>query len=192
MVVLTNYRMSSSDEILPSDTNTSNNSGDSDSGGEKPKPTGVACKEPELNPSHDETKKDSDWYNLGGWKQVIIFNQEKFEFRQGVPDRHGTQHDVNSIKKTYKSLGWRIKVCNDLTISEIRKVMEDLSEVEYSAIAIFILSHGENNNIVKAYDGKYNFKRIIQAPLIPDNCPGLSEKPKMIFIQVGWDLTLYI
>ena len=63
--------------------------------------------------------------------------------------------------------------------------MSSLSEreVEYSALAIFILSHGEKNNILMAADNKYNL-RLITDSLIPDYCPGLIEKPKIIFIQV--------
>ena len=70
-------------------------------------------KETELH--SDKVKKDS--YNLKGQKKVIVFNQEKFESRFQMPERLGTQHDVKSIKKTFKSIGWLVKVYNDLTVS---------------------------------------------------------------------------
>ena len=171
--------------------------GDSDSGGDNVDfydtptiTTGINTKEPdpELNKreSVSDTKKDPHRYNLEGWKQGIIFNQEKFEPRFGLSTRYGTHHDVNSITKTFKSLGWLVDVYTDLTVSGIRQVMEDWSAAsdECVALSIFILTHGESNNILMAFDNKYNFRGTIQTPLLPDFCPGLKEKPKMIFIQV--------
>ena len=103
--------------------------------------------DPEVNynrQSESATTKDPDRYNLKGWKQAIVFNQEKFEPRFGLSTRHGTQHDVNSIKKTFESLGWLVDVYTDLTVSGIRQVMEELSDVsdECVALSIFILTHG--------------------------------------------------
>lgn len=137
--------------------------------------------EPRLGPVYE--KKVPPSYNLEGWKQVIIFNQYKFDSRFEVSNRDGTEYDVESIKNTFESIGWNVEVYNDLTVAGIRKVMEDMSDVECSALAIFILSHGESNNIIMAADSYYNLKGTIFDPLMPDNCPGLKEKPKLIFIQ---------
>ena len=138
--------------------------------------------EPRLGPVE---KKVPPSYNLEGWKQVIIFNQYSFDSRFEVSDRDGTEYDVESITNTFESIGWNVEVYNDLTVAGIRKVMEDMSDVEYSALAIFILSHGESNNIIMASDSYYNLKGTIFDPLMPDSCPGLKEKPKLIFIQVN-------
>lgn len=144
---------------------------------------GINESEPNLRPT--PKKKEPLSYNLEGWKLAIIFNQYKFESRFEYPDRDGTEHDVESITNTFEAIGWNVETYNDLTVEGIRKVMEDVSDVQdYSALAIFILSHGASNNIIMASDNYYNLKDTIIDALKPDNCPGLRERPKLIFIQV--------
>ena len=69
----------------------------------------------------------------------------------------------------------------------IRKVMMEkvqLSETEISALAIFILSHGEDNGTIFAADYPFRVDHDILFPLAADKCPGLAGKPKLIFVQV--------
>ena len=96
--------------------------------------------------------------------------------------------DVKAIQRTFKGLGdWKIDLHNDLTVAEIRKVMVDevqLSDQNLSALAIFILSHGEDNGTIFASDYPFRVDHDILFPLAADKCPMLAGKPKLIFVQV--------
>ena len=133
------------------------------------------------------THKDSPHYVLEGVKQVIIFNQKKFAQRLGLGERRGTEVDVKSIQQTFKSLDWSVDLYNDLKVAEIRKVILErvqISQTEISALAIFILSHGEDNGTIFASDYPFRVDHDILFPLAADKCPGLAGKPKLIFVQV--------
>lgn len=132
------------------------------------------------------THKDSPHYVLEGVRQVIIFNQKKFAQRLGLGERRGTDVDVKSIQQTFKSLDWSVDLYNDLKVAEIRKVILErvqLSQIEISALAIFILSHGEDNGTIFASDYPFRVDHDILFPLAADKCPGLAGKPKLIFVQ---------
>lgn len=146
------------------------------------RPPGAETKEPLVIP----TQKDSPHYVLEGVKQVIIFNQKKFAQRLGLGERKGTEVDVKSIQTTFKTLDWSVDLYNDLTVAEIRKVILEqiqLSEREISALAIFILSHGEDNGTIFASDYPFRVDHDILFPLAADKSPGLAGKPKLIFVQ---------
>ena len=153
------------------------------------RPPGAETKEPLVIP----TQKDSPHYVLEGVKQVIIFNQKKFAQRLGLGERKGTEVDVKSIQTTFKTLDWSVDLYNDLTVAEIRKVILEqiqLSEREISALAIFILSHGEDNGTIFASDYPFRVDHDILFPLAADKSPGLAGKPKLIFVQVSDLLTM--
>ena len=72
-----------------------------------------------------------------------------------------------------------------------------------SALAVFILSHGEDNGTVFAQDSMYRVDHDILYPLAADKCPLLAGKPKLIFVQacqgkvrvisfLAWLLDIYI
>lgn len=54
---------------------------------------------------------------------------------------------------------------------------------QISALAVFILSHGEDNGTVFANDSMYRVDQDILYPLAADKCPLLAGKPKLIFVQ---------
>ena len=60
-----------------------------------------------------------------------------------------------------------------------------LSETTESlaAVAVFILSHGEDNGTVFAADAMYRVDNDILFMLTADKCPYLAGKPKLIFVQ---------
>lgn len=133
------------------------------------------------------THRDSFHYDISGKKKVIIFNHRKFASRFDLTERRGTELDVKAIRKTFSSLKWEIQVCNDYTTADIREVMNTLQTSEeiqdISALAVFILSHGEDNGTVFANDGMYRVDHDILYHLSADKCPHLAAKPKLIFVQ---------
>lgn len=133
------------------------------------------------------TARDSFYYDISGLKKVIIFNHKKFASRFELTERRGTELDVKAIRKTFSSLKWEVEVCNDYTTADIREAMNNLQSnqetIQISALAVFILSHGEDNGTVFANDGMYRVDHDILYHLSADKCPLLAGKPKMIFVQ---------
>ena len=66
------------------------------------------------------------------------------------------------------------------------EVLRELSFIknhdDLSCLVIFVLTHGEKNGHLHAFDDKFCVKDIIQN-IIPTNCPRLAGKPKLIFVQ---------
>ena len=63
--------------------------------------------------------------------------------------------------------------------------MADIQRREdLSCLALFILTHGEENGLLFGYDTSYRLNRDIVQELLPQQCPGLVGKPKFIFVQV--------
>ena len=133
------------------------------------------------------TSKDSKCYALEGTKKVVIFNQKIFAPRLKLNPRKGTEIDVKSIQNTFKSLDWDIDLYNDCTVSQIREVILkqiQLSEENIAALAIFILSHGEDNGTIFASDYPFRVDHDILFQLAADKSPNLAGKPKLVFVQV--------
>eukprot|EP00088_Acartia_fossae_P004870 TRINITY_DN1210_c0_g1_i1.p1 TRINITY_DN1210_c0_g1~~TRINITY_DN1210_c0_g1_i1.p1 ORF type:complete len:377 (+),score=104.79 TRINITY_DN1210_c0_g1_i1:31-1161(+) len=133
------------------------------------------------------TSRDSLHYDITGYKKAIIFNHKKFSPRFDLNERRGTELDVKAIEKTFSALKWKVEVCNDYTCAQIREAMSALQTNSdtnsVSALAVFILSHGEDNGTVFAQDSMYRVDHDILYPLAADKCPLLAGKPKLIFVQ---------
>ena len=48
---------------------------------------------------------------------------------------------------------------------------------------MFILTHGEENGTLHAFDRKLNLNEDIIEKLLPTNCKQLAGKPKLVFVQ---------
>lgn len=133
------------------------------------------------------TDKDSFHYDIQGAKKVIVFNHKKFHERFQLNERKGTELDVDAIIKTFSALSWKVEVYNDSTTSDIRAVLTELQVSEetdqLSALAVFILSHGEDNGTVFAQESMYRVDHDVLFQLTADKCPYLAGKPKLIFVQ---------
>jgi len=131
------------------------------------------------------TSRDSAMYVMRGTKKLLVLNHKNFHPRLKLNVRRGTEIDVKAIETSFKPMGWDIEVLNDCTTSQIRDAILriQISEEDLCALAIFILSHGEDNGTVFAQDGLYRVDHDILYPLAADKCPLLAGKPKMIFVQ---------
>ena len=67
--------------------------------------------------------------------------------------------------------------------AEIRHIQDSDKTEKLSALAIFILSHGEDNGTIFAKDFMYRIDTEIFNRLTGDNCSSLAGKPKLIFVQ---------
>lgn len=125
-------------------------------------------------------------YDLAGRKRVIVFNQKNFAPRLKLNPRNGTEVDVRSIESTFKSLDWEVATYTDSTVAQIRDIIlkqVQMCEDEVAALAIFVLSHGEDNGTIFAADYPFRVDHDVLAQLTADKCPGLVGRPKLIFVQ---------
>jgi len=133
------------------------------------------------------TGRDQTSYNLTeGKRRVIIFNQQTFAPRLKLNPRKGTEVDVRSITATFKALDWEIQLYNDSTVAKIRDIIlrqVQLCDDEIAALAIFILSHGEDNGTIFAADYPFRVDHDILFQLAADKSPSLAGKPKLVFVQ---------
>ena len=155
-----------------------------------------------------------DYYDLNsGEKLAVIFNHETFDkfndswrkYIRGNKDfrrmnketaeelieklmmkkRSGTDNDVHRIKEVFEGgLGFKVKVWQNLTKSEIRGKMDWIQmQSGLSCLALFILTHGGKNGRLTASDDFFSLNEDVMAELLPAKSPNLKGKPKMIFVQ---------
>ena len=132
------------------------------------------------------TGKDDECYCLTeGKKMAIVFNHEEYLPTRDLSKRSGTESDAQVIASTFKKIGFELHTYDDLRVDDIRRVIRDVqtSSEELACLAVFILTHGEENGILHAYDDPYRLDKEIINELLPDRCPTLAGKPKLIFIQ---------
>ena len=54
---------------------------------------------------------------------------------------------------------------------------------DLSCLALFILTHGHDNGTLYVYDTTINLNEDIINNLLPNDCPGLAGRPKLLFVQ---------
>ena len=130
------------------------------------------------------TPRDSPVYDVSqGIKLAIVFNNRKFKDNR-MKERNGTEKDVQAISQTFAELSFEIEVLENPTYTEICQKLKSIQKLKnLSCLALFILSHGEENGLLHSYDGTYTLNKHIIPELLPENCPSLAGKPKLIFIQ---------
>lgn len=82
------------------------------------------------------------------------------------------------------NLKFDVTVYHDRTEKEIKQIVENLSKEDHSnndCLVIIVLSHGNSNGIVCAYDKIYSVKTLWDNLI--EKCPSLNGKPKLFFIQ---------
>lgn len=101
-----------------------------------------------------------------------------------LPPRPGTDVDAQNLVKTLAELHFHVHLYNDLNCNGIKSTLKGFSEMDHTdndCILIVILSHGQFGCIY-AKDYGYELDEI-WSPFIPDRCPSLKGKPKLIFVQ---------
>ena len=125
--------------------------------------------------------------------KAIIFNHYRFDPKQQLKPRTGTDTDRDNLRVCLRQLDFEVEVYNDLPVKEIDKVLEDVALEDHSdadCILIACLSHGELG-ILYASDHAYKPDKL-WAPFNSEACPSLAGKPKLFFIQVSNNLGITI
>lgn len=111
------------------------------------------------------------------WKILIVFNQENFD---GKPNkrRHGTEKDVERLKKTFGACNFVVVVVNDSTAIAIYSILKYVASIGscLECITFAILSHG-NVKCFGVKDGSFEFKKMFSI------LNSLEKIPKLFLIQ---------
>ncbi|XP_073321769.1 caspase-6-like [Pagrus major] len=115
---------------------------------------------------------------------ALIFNQERFYWRLGLNDRHGTNADRYNLEKRLKELDFEVKAYENYKQVEVLDKISEAAEADHSDVDCFLLiflSHGENDQVY-TYDGKINVQDITSL-FKGDKCRSLVGKPKIFILQ---------
>ncbi|XP_020786173.1 caspase-6 [Boleophthalmus pectinirostris] len=115
---------------------------------------------------------------------AIIFNQEHFYWRLGMPVRYGTNSDRYNLEKRLSALNFEVKTYENYKQMEILDILCEAAQANHADADCFMLvflSHGEQDHIY-AYDGKISIQDIT-AMFKGDKCQSLAGKPKIIMLQ---------
>ncbi|CAB1460051.1 unnamed protein product [Pleuronectes platessa] len=115
---------------------------------------------------------------------ALIFNQERFFWRLGLNDRHGTNADRYNLETRLTALGFEVKSYDNYKEEEVLENIESAASANHSDADCFLLiflSHGENNHVY-TYDGKIEIQDIT-AMFKGDKCKSLVGKPKIFILQ---------
>ena len=133
---------------------------------------------PNLPPEPPAYNMDSSCHGLC----VIISNQTFADHDK----RRGTEKDAQRLFYLFTRLNYTVEIKKDLTSHQM---MEYLTEVaakdehkDGDSFVCCILSHGLNNNIFGSDSQLVEMDDLV-APFKGSNCPNLTGKPKLFFIQ---------
>lgn len=115
---------------------------------------------------------------------ALIFNQERFFWRLGMSDRHGTNADRYNLEKRLRELNFDVRVYENYKQVEVWEKISEAAEADHSDADCFLLiflSHGENDHVF-TYDGKISIPDITSL-FKGDKCKSLVGKPKIFVLQ---------
>lgn len=116
--------------------------------------------------------------------RALIFNQEHFYWRLGMPIRFGTNADSYNLQKRLAALNFEVEAYDNYKQVEILDKISEAAEADHSDADCFLLiflSHGEQDHIY-AYDGKISIQDITSL-FKGDRCKSLVGKPKIFVLQ---------
>ena len=152
----------------------------------------LPCGSPDCSVHVSRTDSRVPYYDQGSGLCVII-NQKRFT-PEDLPNRLGTDRDVDELKITFTLLGVAeqdLLVFHDLTDTEILSSLETAAtranSPELAWIAVVVLSHGkrvQGRDLIMGVNGRgvvrEKMENIFSDPSV---CPNLTDKPKMFFYQ---------
>ena len=115
---------------------------------------------------------------------AVIINNKDFLRSSGMDryPRNGTDVDRNALGKLFRALKFDVRIYNNQTRAEIRRITKDMATTNHSSYDAFIfsiLTHGEEG-VIYGTDGTMAIKDLTA---IFKDCATLVGKPKMFFFQ---------
>ncbi|XP_038048042.1 caspase-3-like isoform X2 [Patiria miniata] len=125
-------------------------------------------------------------YDMSHYRRgtAVLINIATFEEDADMPTRLSTGTDVDGLGRALEDLGFRVKLFQDSTCGQIKRLMHLLSKEDHSdtdCLLIAIMSHGSEGEIYGT-DGPMS-TREITTPFRGDNCRSLIGKPKLFIFQ---------
>uniref|UniRef100_A0A182RXU4 Caspase n=1 Tax=Anopheles funestus TaxID=62324 RepID=A0A182RXU4_ANOFN len=133
-----------------------------------------------------------DHYDVSHPKQgiALVINQVNFS---NMSPRDGSDIDCNSISSVLKTIGFDVRVFNDLTKKELLAMLKTIASEDHSqnnCLVVVVMTHGEEENRLYANDKSYKVSKLWE-PFVGDACPSLVGKPKLFFLQACRGTKLY-
>ena len=115
---------------------------------------------------------------------AVIINNKNFLRSSGMDKypRNGTDVDRDALERLFKSLKFEVRIYNNITKSEIRRIVKEMATLNHSAHDAFIfsiLTHGEEG-LLYGTDGTTSTRDLTSAF---KDATTLAGKPKMFFFQ---------
>uniref|UniRef100_A0A672QAI4 Caspase-3 n=1 Tax=Sinocyclocheilus grahami TaxID=75366 RepID=A0A672QAI4_SINGR len=147
--------------------------------------TDAGVDQTDAKPHSDVFQYNMNYASLG---QCVIINNKNF-LKKTVSSPHiffrnGTDEDAKNAIQTFSKLGFKCKISNDQTVSQMKDLLTKVSKEDHSKSAMFacvLLSHGEDERIFGT-DDCIELKELF-ALFRGDRCKSLVGKPKLFFIQ---------
>jgi hypothetical protein len=115
--------------------------------------------------------------------QCFIVNNHAFSESE---DRAGTATDANNLAKKLLGLSYNVGIGDDMTAEQIRNKLYDISKsnelINTTVLVIVIFSHGIKEGIYGVDGVLIQYEEIFDI-FSDENCPYLSGKRKIFFIQ---------
>uniref|UniRef100_A0A182QN42 Caspase family p20 domain-containing protein n=1 Tax=Anopheles farauti TaxID=69004 RepID=A0A182QN42_9DIPT len=142
---------------------------------------------PELKaqlPAAGKTKTTDKAYDLSDKAYVLVFHHYKFQ--DTSHNREGSIYDMASIRKYMQNYRCdTLDVNENYTKQRVINKLQDISKKDfskYSCILVFIMSHGNTNDTIMAYDGQmYGFHEDVVERCTQNAT--LKDKPKIFVLQ---------
>ncbi|KAF8565568.1 hypothetical protein P879_11530, partial [Paragonimus westermani] len=117
----------------------------------------------------------------------LVLSIEKFHPALCLPARNGATVDLRNVCTAFSTLEFDVLTYTNLTASEMLAAIHKVADNDHSdsdCFACVVLTHGDENGIIYAYDRSVSLDQII-LPFRGDHCASLRGKPKLFFIQVS-------
>ncbi|XP_015723628.1 caspase-10 isoform X2 [Coturnix japonica] len=125
-------------------------------------------------------------YKMDGPQRGICLVINNVKFDGDLPERKGSYKDAWELDRVFTWLGLEVRTYTDQTSDQIKELMQTWQRSEdhkgRDCFVCCILSHGESG-AVYGKDGKLVSIRTIMAHFTAKQCPQLTEKPKLFFVQ---------
>uniref|UniRef100_A0A182WE27 Caspase n=1 Tax=Anopheles minimus TaxID=112268 RepID=A0A182WE27_9DIPT len=113
---------------------------------------------------------------------ALILNQAKFK---SMCRRDGSDRDRDSMSAILNSIGFDVRVFDDLKRKELLATLKSIAAEDHSqndCLVVVVMTHGKTKNHLYASDMSYKANKLWE-PFVGSECPSLRGKPKLFFIQ---------
>ncbi|KAI1899138.1 hypothetical protein AGOR_G00058450 [Albula goreensis] len=113
----------------------------------------------------------------------LIFNNQHFE-TDTLKERKGSSQDAVALELVFTWLGFSVIVLEDQTAEQMRETLGQFRDEEHGdCFVCCVLSHGTQQGVYGCDGQLLRIREDLLAPFNGANCPALSGKPKVFFIQ---------